>query len=483
VPRQSRIVLCTTMSPPVLPQEIYNLIVDTVAQDMDAESNRQTLWACTMASRVLLRRSYHHLVSYIHIHLDLNSTGRWECETTLTDFILLLRSSLRLPDVGIARYLRGFELSIRPPVVDPDSMPFALVSITYSLSRLFRAVYSLTRVEHLKLSAVNSTLSLKKHESDPSLYSVADDLVDLCHSPTLSSLALSNFTGVPTSLLRDSRIKHIEMSNVSFSRHSREHWKFVHQTESISVDGACFLSVLGALHGGGGPISGFFRCQEAFAHLRTLELRSNGVDDLPQYLKMAATAANTLDTFYLHIFADESTIRPLLRSSKESSRIPKYFFHFITNLTTLRISFHHNLTRGSHSPQYCFIKPLRHLLNISTFPSSLETLDIGAKSSVHINKAHEIECACRPTTQLWGLLDSVLTKPLIGSIPRLQLFIKFCVDLDEGCSFDEDLFNTQTCIAIGEVLPDFRDTRLFPLKGDLYVISSDQQDSDSLGFM
>ena len=462
--------------PVSLPQEIHNLIIDQAAEDDDVISSRQTMWACASSSRVLLHRAYHHLFSYIHIQLDPSSNKIWECQSALTDFILLLRSSLRCPDVGIARYLREFELSIRPPN-EPKETQFALLDISFSLSELLKAVYSFTRVEYIKFSAVNCTLSFEKEVDG--LYPISEDIVNLCHSPTLSRLALSNFTGVPTTLLRDSRIKHFDISNVSFSCYSREHRKFMHQPESISVDGASFRSFLNGLHGGGGPISSYVRCQEAFAHLHTLELRSNGVDDLPKYLKMAAAASNTLDTLYLHIIADASTIGPLLPTSTE---IPRYFFHYISNLTTLRIALYHNLDQEEHSPRSCFVKPLQYFLNVSTFPRSLQTLDIGAKTSVRINKSYEIECDCKPTTQTahWGLLDAALTKPLIGTVPHLQLFIKFCVESFEG--FDEDLFNTQTCKAIGSVLPEFRNTRLFPLKGHLYVISDGQQDY-SLGFM
>jgi hypothetical protein len=183
---------------------------------------------------------------------------------------------------------------------------------------------------------------------------------------------------------------------------------------------------------------------------------------------MAAGASNTLHTLYLHISADTST----------TSGTPRYLFHLISRLHTLRICFHHD----QHSPDSCFVTAFRHFLNASTFPASLHTLDIGAKASFCISWIDEIQCDCKPT-ELWALLDAALTKPLIGAVPHLRLFIKFCVESNKGCWFDDDLFASHAFQAIVDVLPDFRNTRMLPLKGSLNVVCSGQRDSDALEFM
>lgn len=418
----------------VFPQEIYDLIVDEVA----AQDYRfRDLRACAKASRVLLYPAYRHLFSHIRLTIMRGNV----IDTKVPEFVSLLRSSLRSPDISIAFYIRTAEFYVTP-------------KITYTvhvLTELWKVLYSFTRLEHLKVSSRDFLISFETHRCF-----LSQDFIDLCHSPTLSKLTLSNFVDAPAHLLRNSHISHIELSNVTFAPYLSER-TFIHQPESIDVDVESFHSIINALHGGG-LMDRSSRWREAFGRLRTLDIRPYGVVDLPDCLNVAAAASATLEILSIHIKA-EFEIGP-------SSGDLKYIFHPFSNLRVLRIFFSH--LSFWHPAESCFIDQLTSLLSLSTLPRSLQSLDIGANTSITLDSNYGIECDCRPSkrTDYWRRLDSVLADPRIAGVPSLRLFLVFFV----FTRTDQRELASRTRKGIKEVLPVFCQTRLLSLTGQRSVV-------------
>ena len=190
------------------------------------------------------------------------------------------------PDVGIASYIRTFELIIVGPPLLSESVDVELWSL----------LNNFTRVEHLNVSSRDFFLSFQARSSF-----LSKDFVDLCHSPTLSELTLSNFADVPTHLLRHSHVSHIKLSNVTFVPDPFEQHTFVHQLESIEVDGISFYSIINTLHNDSTDL--LLRERKAFSRLRTLEIDLYDTD-LQDCLKVAAAAIDSLETLSLHVHAN-----------------------------------------------------------------------------------------------------------------------------------------------------------------------------------
>ena len=423
-----------------LPQEIYALIVDEVATELS------TLRACAKASRALLYPAYPHLFSHIRLTVSTDDSKVW-------DFISLLRSSPHFPDVSIAPYIRTFELDL-PNIRSIDVRSASNLPD----SELWRVLNSFTRVEHLKvLASEYLPLSFETHQ-----YFLSRDFVDLCHSPSLSKLSLSSITEIPIHLLHHFRFSHVDLSMVSFVSHPSEQPTFVHQLDSIVVDILSFRSIALALNG---SLTYSPRLQEAFGRLRTLDLRSFAAIGLILCLEVAAACAS-LENLSVHIQAAHMWNR-----ANEIKPDPTFLFHPFSSLCTLRIF----STVVWRPTSRFFINPLVSLLNQTTLPGSLQTLDIGVKTS-SADADRVVESVCSPDKQTeWHRLDAVLADPQFAAVPRLRLVFGFVLNnFDVGRmdrqSDSEDLFVAHTQKAVEGALPVFRRTRILSFTGQLSVV-------------
>ena len=419
-----------------LPQEIYDLIVAEVAIE---DYNSATLCACAKASRVLLYPVYHLLFSHIRLTITTQNDSK------VRDFISLLWDSLLSPDISIASYIRRFDLSITLPKSDdrpnlPDS-------------ELWKVLNNFTRVEHLKVSSLHFKLSFETHQCF-----LSRDFVDLCHSPTLSKISLSNFTDVPADLFH-SCINHIGLSEVNFAHYPSEHRPCLPQPESIDVDFHSSFTFALAIFD-----HLFSHRQEVLCRLRTLDIRHSCFWGLsPFFTILAKAASDTLETLSLNIKSQIPTV-------KSASGDLKYFFHPFSRLRILRLFF----TEMMLPPraQTCLVDPLTSFLNLSTFPTSLQTLDICINSPVSVDTHYVIKCRCGPSkrTDCWRRLDSVLANPQIAAVPTLRLLLNFVVSPAYSTT-DRREFVARTREGVQDDLPVFCQTR--SLTGQLHVSCSD----------
>ena len=184
------------------------------------------------------------------------------------------------PDVGIASYIRTFELIIR--------LRLSSSKVCLPDSELWRVLYSFTRVEHLKLylpaeSPLPSRPSSVFSRKTLSIYAIPNSLQALpCQFRRHSDQCSSSFPDF--------------ISNVTFAFDpNKQPHKFVCQTESIALDTWSTHSIIRIFSGG---FTCYPRLGEAFGRLRTLDIRPYCDVD---FLNLVATAIGPLETLFFQI--------------------------------------------------------------------------------------------------------------------------------------------------------------------------------------
>lgn len=448
-----------------LPHELYDLIIDVLAQDA---SDRGSLRSCAMVSREFLTRAYWHLFSSIDIIIrgrD-NSTVK-ESITVLEKLHGALQASLAFPTVGFVYMLRNVALYIEGLGRDEC---YRLIQ-GGSLGNILQALHGPNHgIEWFSLR-VHTTRSINLD------FLMLDNgfqraLVGLCQSTNLRKIRIQNLSRLPRSLLHGSRVQHVEMHNNDFSSFSTAK-PMILQPESITVSDAEFPSTLNALHWEGGRLGRSARYISVFGRLSTLELLITHVEKVPGALEIAKLASDSLENLYLYIHGLDPAEAPPDPPRSVQPPQPIYLFHQFENLRTLRVT--KQVVRPLTEP--CIIHPLRRFFDLVTLPSSLNTLIVATmaehKFAPNVMPAPEEI----PNKKEWDLFDAVLMKPIFTTVPHLKIVLRYSVRLmnEHAHQFQEAPFLLHSRQLLLDALPLLRAARSptnvnVPFKLDVEIV-------------
>ncbi|KAF8961024.1 hypothetical protein BDZ97DRAFT_1830940 [Flammula alnicola] len=429
-----------------IPPEIHDLIIDHFAlkpatkfwesdTNVDIE-NRATLRACSLVSRSYCARAYQRLFSSIILAVDTCKPHITRDALTIRRCADILRDSLQFPDIGMVYHIRSFSLRIRG--ANPEQM-----RTLFQEGKVGLIVDALQGPNH-GINSMTMDVGLSTHNEveyaklDKEFLRAFDGL---CHSPKMRHMHLQGFCSIPRILFYGTHIKHIEMYRTRLTRGDEMSENAqVTLMESIAVDES--FPLVNLLHSDGDYVGTASRYQVAFKELKKLLFRLCYADRIPSAIDIAICASNTLQSLHIHLSGLDS-----IHFIPPHSSTPKYVFHHLHKLSTLRIS----KDVGRLLEELCVIHPFRRLLESCTLPRSLKTLILETGSARGWYSSDPTP-EYRPHGE-WLALDSVLVQPKFSAVPQLIIAIEYTVRLQPVEIFP------RTRELVLSVLPQLRKSR------------------------
>ncbi|KDR73788.1 hypothetical protein GALMADRAFT_251596 [Galerina marginata CBS 339.88] len=205
-------------TPPVLPAEIIDSIIDDLAHDADRPGSTKALRTCTFASRVVCMRAYRYLFSEIKLFIIPSS----DIDHRLTKLLDILTTGLKFPDIGMLYHIQ--------------SVSFVMILKHYfpliQLSQI-TALPEILEILHGPNHGISS-LSLEiwgPNGRDPRMRTGGwatndaqfnDAFQGLCCSRNLKSLHLLSLGEVPDTIFKGTNIEHLTLDDVHIASQNRQ---------------------------------------------------------------------------------------------------------------------------------------------------------------------------------------------------------------------------------------------------------------------
>ena len=176
----SNILMSNNLQPTVIPFDVYELIIDSLAED---DEELTTMRACSLVSRAFLPLSRKHIFASVKIRSPRRSTS-----LSVDKFVHLIEQN---PEIG--EYIRKFDYGI----ATHDHIPHTLRKLT-------------------KLKSLTLWQSTENEFVWRTNWPMRSALLHLMQLPTLSHLKLNGITNFPFDLIYRSSLKHLEIECTNF---------------------------------------------------------------------------------------------------------------------------------------------------------------------------------------------------------------------------------------------------------------------------
>ncbi|KDR74888.1 hypothetical protein GALMADRAFT_249800, partial [Galerina marginata CBS 339.88] len=208
-------------TPPVLPTEIIDSIIDDLGHDADRPGSINALRTCAFVSRVVCMRAYRYLFSEIRLFIipSSNTTHR------LSRLLDILTTGLKFPDTGMIYRIQSVSFVM---ILEHYIPPIRLSHIT--------ALPEILEILHGPNHGISS-LSLEiwgPNGQDPRVrtggWSINgakfnNAFQGLCCSRNLKSLHLFCLTEVPDTIFKGTNIEHLTLDDVHITSQNRQSGK------------------------------------------------------------------------------------------------------------------------------------------------------------------------------------------------------------------------------------------------------------------
>ncbi|PPQ97182.1 hypothetical protein CVT26_000459 [Gymnopilus dilepis] len=200
----------------VFPQEIFDLIIDDLGQQVESglleerEPSEKAIRACSGASRAFHRRARLYLAE---LKIDISEDPFPDSSCPTQRLLAALTSSIHFPGLGMVYYLQSVSLRLQYPLFRGSS----------KYSHLLQAVIpEVLDALHGPSHGISSFEIYSESLHGFSDWSHIDKRFTqafhtMCCSPNMTTLCMSGFSGVPTCILLGTRIKTLEIVNITFS--------------------------------------------------------------------------------------------------------------------------------------------------------------------------------------------------------------------------------------------------------------------------
>ncbi|CAA7267744.1 unnamed protein product [Cyclocybe aegerita] len=416
----------SSASPPrsFLPHEIRDHIIDVLATSSPGSPDTitiQALRACSLASRTLHTRAYHHLFSFVFIELE-EAKLPTKNIALLNSLRALLHESVKFPGVGLVYHLQAFTLAV------------------HGHGDQCYTIFKKGRVGDILMALYGETYGVQRFKL----------------SPNLRYLSISGIMDLPRSLFSLSRLDYLYLYNVSVRRMvDRPSVDTPRQTVLSEVKRIAMHSdvpILDLAYPHTDPnaeeeSSETLKAlrETAFASLKELRINFSYMDRVPGALEVAAHAASSLSSLHIYIFGLDPADPP---PSPPRATNPRHLFHPLTALETLRI------TKQVVRPltERCIVNPLWRLLVTSTLPANLRTLIVESMAERRLVAVQE------------GQQPQEEDRPQVGT-PRRGPYTVRAAEKEEANraaawrAFDEDAFHVRARDLVADALPRLRSSR------------------------